>query len=70
MSQEYNISESCYVYVPVPFRKGDIVRVDNVFSGTYYAVIPEDMTKPIAVNFRRNRYESLARCIRSGTREF
>lgn len=49
-----NISGSCYVYVPVPFRKGDIVRVDNVFLETYYGVIPEDMTEPITVNFRRD----------------
>lgn len=42
-TEDYEIAdilEACYVHVPLPFRKGDIVKIHSLFWRTEYGVIP------------------------------
>lgn len=35
-----DLTENCYVYIPVPFRAGDLVKIQSPFDKTEYGVVP------------------------------
>lgn len=46
------IEESCYMHVPLPFKKGDLIMVKNPFDATSYGVMPGDAwTKEKDIHF-------------------
>lgn len=48
-----DLSEQVYMYIPLPFKAGDIVKVSNPLKQTYYGVIPNDIkTKEDDIRFK------------------
>ena len=38
--EKIDLMEDCYVYIPVPFQAGDLVKIQSLFSKTDYGVVP------------------------------
>lgn len=56
IKQEYGlkdeIEEVCYMHVPMPFKKGDLIKVSNPFWPTQYGVMSHDsITKEEDIHF-------------------